>query len=367
MTVRCLSKAEGQPWSPRKSRAHAKSDARQPDPVDPLRSAMWCSESGAGMPWHNGARTGRQVGLRDEASVSCYISFSIARGMDRGEAAGTMPHGTSSAMMGSFDRRGPTTGIVGAAGDMVAVVTRRNVAPAPRPLRRRIRDCTSDLIHPPHQVLGMLMLPRVKFILMASLLVATSPPSVGAQEARASTPGLQPGDVLEVLIWREEDLSGEFLVDETGAVTLPLLGRKSMTDKPLSELRDELIGAYRVHLNNPSITINPVRRIYVLGEVNKPGLYHANPTLTLAGAIALAEGATTDGDISKIRLVRDGSVIRERLGAGEQLNTADIRSGDQIYVDERGVFDRNRGLFLNSLLSLVTSVVATYIVVRLTN
>lgn len=225
----------------------------------------------------------------------------------------------------------------------------------------------SRSVHPAHQVLGMLMLPRVRYLLTAALLVATSPPSAGAQEPRTSTPGLQPGDALEVMIWREEDLSGEFLVDETGAVTLPLLGRKSITDKPLSELRDELIGAYRVHLNNPSITINPVRRIYVLGEVNKPGLYHANPTITLAGAIALAEGATSDGDISKIRLVRDGSVIRERLGAGEQLNTADIRSGDQIYVEERGVFDRNRGLFLSSLLSLVTSVVATYIVVQMTN
>lgn len=204
----------------------------------------------------------------------------------------------------------------------------------------------------------------IAILLCGSLFLPEAAPA--QQGGGAEMAALQPGDVLEVLIWREEDLSGEFPVDETGAVTLPLLGRRVVADLPLAKLRDTLIGAYTVHLNNPSITITPLRRIFVLGEVNKPGLYQANPTITLAGAIALAEGATSDGDISRIRLVREGTVVRERLGAGERLSAIDVRSGDQIYVEERGVFEKNRGLFLNSLLSLVTSIVATYVVILIT-
>lgn len=189
-------------------------------------------------------------------------------------------------------------------------------------------------------------------ILLASLLLmlgVAHPGAAGGLAAQSETdavpngrqPTLLSGDALEVNIWREPDLSGTFLVDPSGAVTLPLLGSIDVTGIPLSDLRDRLIELYARDLRNPSINITPRRRVYVLGEVNQPGLLALDPTVTLAGAIAMAGGASREGDISKIRILRDGEVLLEGVGPDVDLLSIDIRSGDQITVDRRGWFDRN--------------------------
>lgn len=209
---------------------------------------------------------------------------------------------------------------------------------------------------------------RALLVVAVALSASTfAPPAPLAQATTSAAPAaLEAGDVLEVTIWREDDLSGEFLVDETGSVTLPLLGRHEVTGKALAAVRDELIEGYRRHLNNPSITILPLRRVYVLGEVNKPGLYKLDPTVTLAGAVAMAEGATENGELSRIRVIRDGEAVQARPQPGQKLDDIDIRSGDQIFVEEKGWLRRNNGFLLNSLVSLATSVLTTYLVVQIT-
>jgi polysaccharide export outer membrane protein len=167
-----------------------------------------------------------------------------------------------------------------------------------------------------------------------------------------------PGDVIQVEIWREEDLSGEFLVDEDGTVTLPLLGRRKVTGVPLDETREALLEAYREELRNPSIVLTPLRRVYVLGEVNQPGLRLVDPTMSLAGAVALAGGANQTGDLRRIRVIRDGSVIHENVPADRGLALVDIRSGDEIFVGRRGWFDRNSTFVVSALLSVTSLVIS---------
>jgi protein involved in polysaccharide export with SLBB domain len=199
---------------------------------------------------------------------------------------------------------------------------------------------------------------------VAVCLIGLSSPAHAQQAEQASSPPttasavttLRPGDLLRVSIWREQDLSGEFLVNERGVVTLPMLGDQSVTGIAVDQLRDALIAAYREQLRNPSITITPLRRVNVLGEVGKPGLYPVDPTISLAGAIAMAGGATPTGDLNRIRIIRDGQVLHERVAAAESLTAADVRSGDQIVVDRRGWFDRNSTFLVSAILS-VTSIV----------
>lgn len=177
----------------------------------------------------------------------------------------------------------------------------------------------------------------------------------GDSLARTGQLALRPGDLVRITIWREEDLSGEFPVGSDGTVVLPLLGERRVTDVSLTRLRESLLQDYRQQLRNPAIEITALRRINVLGEVNKPGLYEVDPTITLAGAIALAEGATSSGDLERIRVVRDGEVIRQRVGPGSTLQAIDIRSGDQIFVGQRSWFNRN-STFVVSLLLSVTGI-----------
>lgn len=192
------------------------------------------------------------------------------------------------------------------------------------------------------------------------MLVVLTQSVAGAQLASNSRPGelaLSPGDVVRISIWREPDLSGEFLVDEDGVVTLPLLGKRTVFNIPVSSLRDTLIRDYAVQLRNPSVTITPLRRIYVLGEVTKPGLYTVDPTISLAGAVALAGGATTSGDLNRLRVVRHGTVVLDRVAAGSSLSAVNIRSEDQVFVDRRSWLDRNGALAASALISAATVLV----------
>lgn len=205
---------------------------------------------------------------------------------------------------------------------------------------------------------------RFASVLLVILLCAR-PVLVGAQPTagdRGVT--LQPGDVISVQIWREPDLSGSFLVDEQGIVVLPLLGEKRVVDVPIRALREMLVEEYRVQLRNPSITITPLRRIHVLGEVTKPGLYEVDPTITLAAAVALAGGATQVGDLNRIRIIRGESMLMERVGATAALTAVDIRSGDQILVDRRSWFERNSTFLISVGLSIPSVIAGILVLVR---
>lgn len=199
------------------------------------------------------------------------------------------------------------------------------------------------------------------FLRMAiALLPLCASVSAVAQETgdRRAEIMLLPGDLLQIEVWREEDLSGEFLIDEGGVVVLPMIGERRVTGIPIVELRDSLLEAYRRELRNPSITITPLRRVYVLGEVNQPGLLTLDPTVSLGGAIAMAGGANELGDLRRIQIVRDGEIVRDGVSPMNVIARLDVRSGDQIVVGRRAWLDRNSTFLVSAVLS-VTSIVIT--------
>ena len=194
-------------------------------------------------------------------------------------------------------------------------------------------------------------------LLTLCLLFITSAAGV-AQETRPSSGlTLMPGDLVQVAVWRELDLSGEFQVNPEGIVVLPLLGEWAVGGRDWAVVKEEILQAYRKELRNPSIELTPFRRVYVLGEVTLPGLYPVDPTVSLAGAVASAGGANPQGDLKKIKIVRDGKVILDGISGEEALSALDVRSGDEIYVDRRGWFERNSTFLVTAALSLTTIIV----------
>jgi polysaccharide biosynthesis/export protein len=209
----------------------------------------------------------------------------------------------------------------------------------------------------------------LRFFVAIFLLLACSPrvlaaqgvpqtPEQTASQLASSELTLGPGDLIRVQVYREEELEGDYLVDELGMVVLPLLGEQRVAGIPMRQLRRQLVEAYQVHLRNPSIIITPLRRINVLGEVQRPGMYAMDPTVSVAGAVAMAGGATPAGDLRKVRILRDGVVYGQRLGPGTVLSEADIRSGDQIFVERRSWFDRNSTFVVSTTLSLTSIIIA---------
>lgn len=204
-----------------------------------------------------------------------------------------------------------------------------------------------------------------RFLPVLLFLTALAAPAAGQDDPSGSAGAatLQPGDSLRVEIWREEELSGSFLVDERGIATLPLLGDVPVSSIPLADLRGTLLERYRRDLRNPSINITPLRSVYILGEVNEPGLYSVNPTVSLAGVVALAGGASSSGDLGNIKIVRSGAVVNSRLRAEASLAGAAVRSGDQIFVERRSWMERNSTFLVSAMLS-VPSIIATILALR---
>jgi len=170
---------------------------------------------------------------------------------------------------------------------------------------------------------------------------------------------LVPGDILRVAIWREGGLSGDFQVDQDGTLVLPLLGQLQVTDRAWNIVKDDLMQDYTRELRNPSIELVPFRSVYVLGEVNLPGRYNVHPTNdNLAGAVSLAGGVTADGNVTNMRIVRDGVMILDGIAGEQRLAELGVRSGDQLFVGRRGWLDRNSTFIASAILSFSGIVVA---------
>lgn len=209
---------------------------------------------------------------------------------------------------------------------------------------------------------GALRLPSA-LALIALLASCSAAPeeAVQPQPSQGVDTGLRPGDAVRLTVWREEDLSGEFSIDDRGVVTLPLLGERRVAGLQATELRDTLLRDFRGYLQTPSIEVAVLRRITVLGAVNQPGLYTVDTTVTLREAIGLAGGVAPAGDDSDIRLTRDGRVVRRGIDGGSRIADVDIRSGDEIVVGERSWLERNSAPLLGSLIAAAAVITTTLI------
>lgn len=192
---------------------------------------------------------------------------------------------------------------------------------------------------------------------VAALLAGVSAPAAAQSAlAMADQPSndvaLQPGDMLRLKIWREPDLSGDFLVDEHGQATLPRLGETTVTGISTDQLKSQLTDAYREYLNNPSIEITPLRRISVVGAVRNPGVYRIDPSVTLGAAVNVAGGPDNQAKRNVIELRRGATHQRVDLGHHPELATLPLQSNDQIYIPERSWLSQNATWFVSTLVAI---------------
>jgi polysaccharide export outer membrane protein len=172
---------------------------------------------------------------------------------------------------------------------------------------------------------------------------------------------LKPGDLIKLMVWREEDLTGDLLVPESGIVVFPKIGPVKVTGIPKAVLRDSLIRALGTYLRNPAVEVLFQHRITVQGHVRKPGIYHVDGTHSLADVLALAEGADQNGKPDEVRLIRGSKTIVGGLTRGTRIGDLPLESGDQLYVPQRGWLERNTPL-VAALVSGVVSVAVAILV-----
>lgn len=185
------------------------------------------------------------------------------------------------------------------------------------------------------------------------------PATAGAGEAL-----VQPGDQVTIRIFREPELSGDFMVTEVGELVLPRLGRIPASGRSVVSLQDSLVTAYGEFLRNPAVAVTVLRRVGIHGEVRRPDLYMLDLTITLREAIARAGGITEAGNPRDIVIIRDDEEIR--LGDGEEARflTADLRSGDQVVIGRRSWFALNPAVAVSTATGLISFVIGIVLLVR---
>ena len=141
----------------------------------------------------------------------------------------------------------------------------------------------------------------------------------GAQSASAASGyDLQPGDVLEILVWREEDLTKEVLIRPDGGISFPLAGDLQASGRTIQELRDEL--AARLGRVIPDVDVTVLlkevkgNKIYVIGQVAKPGEFIVNPQVDVMQALTMAGGTTAFASLGDIFVLRRNQGRQERIG-----------------------------------------------------
>jgi len=169
------------------------------------------------------------------------------------------------------------------------------------------------------------------------------------------------GDMIRVAFWRETNLNGDYPVEVSGNVILPILGSRQVAGRPANEVREKLVVEYTGQVRNQEVSVTILRRVRVLGSVSDPGLYYVDATMSVADAIALAGGVTSDGNPSDIRLMRDNVIVREDLDQSVYLGSAGIQSGDQINVAQKSWIARNTGAIIGSFVA-GTAIVAAAVI-----
>ncbi|MDP2958257.1 MAG: polysaccharide biosynthesis/export family protein [Longimicrobiales bacterium] len=203
---------------------------------------------------------------------------------------------------------------------------------------------------------SVLFLTAVTLVLTPSWAQAQQQPVTPAQPQY-----LRPGDVVRLRIWREPDMSGEYIVDEAGMVIFPRVGEYRVLDDTPESLTARLLADYLQYLVNPSIEITVLRRVRIVGAVMNPGLHMVDPTITVADALAKAGGPSINADQDKIRIIRDGVEIAVDVRVDTRIADSPLRSGDQIYVPLRGWVSRNAGLVAATMSAVVSLTIALFI------
>jgi polysaccharide export outer membrane protein len=119
---------------------------------------------------------------------------------------------------------------------------------------------------------------------------------------------LQPGDVIDVSVWKEEDLRREVLIRSDGGMSFPLAGDLVAAGLTPVELRAELEARLRSFI--PDVTVSVAvqaingNQVFVVGRVNRPGVYKFDRPVDVMQVLSLAGGASEFADVDGIRILR---------------------------------------------------------------
>ena len=176
------------------------------------------------------------------------------------------------------------------------------------------------------------------FVLLLSLLSACSSTASRLPNLPADTATpylLGAGDMLQIVVFGEPDLSGSVRISDTGMVAMPLIGAIPAQGLTIGQLHQQLVkrlDANAIKSPNVTVTISEYRPFFILGEVKNPGSYAYVPNMTVLTAVAIAGGFTYRASQDEISVTRQ---FNGKPRESRAVREARVQPGDTVYVFER--------------------------------
>jgi len=164
----------------------------------------------------------------------------------------------------------------------------------------------------------------------------------------------QSGDYVDIFVYNEPELSGEFRIHSDGFIRLPLIGKVPVAGKAEDEVYKSILSSISVYLKNPYITIAPKFSVSVMGYVEEPGVFAIYDSDRIIEVIARAGGFKPEASGS-ITVYRDSREIKISKNDIFEKNSAlsFVEPGDVI-IAKRKLFTRSDYSIILSTLSVIS-------------
>ena len=165
--------------------------------------------------------------------------------------------------------------------------------------------------------------------------------------AHAADYQLGADDVLSISVWGHDDLKDpNLIVRPDGKISFPLAGELEVTGLTPAKLTEKLTAVLSTYVIDPRVTVNIVKfrtiRVYVLGEVPKPGMFELTKEHTLLDAIGMS-GYTAYAAKKKVSVIRRGDKVssltinlQSIMEKGDFSQNVTLNEGDVVYLSNNG-------------------------------
>lgn len=177
---------------------------------------------------------------------------------------------------------------------------------------------------------------------------------------------LNPGDGVRIIFYNINDnISGDYYIQQDGLLQLPFVGNIDTRNRDYKFIKTQIVSKYDSLYKNPELTVQPLLRINILGEVRNPGYYYVTDVEKISGILALAGGVTGAAASKEIYILRGEEEIEldvsELTAKGNTAADFGLRSGDRIFVPRSFWADASQYAIIFSGIAVLSTVIALLI------
>lgn len=185
-----------------------------------------------------------------------------------------------------------------------------------------------------------------------------------AKASKSNELPLGVGDILDIEVYRHEDLHRSVRIDEMGKIYFPLIGDVEAAGLSAAQLQSKIQGDLTKYFVNPQVfvgvkTMNS-QKVYVLGEVSKPGILNLNSPTSILEAISSSGGFTLDANGESVMVIRGSRTnpqlaklnLESVMSEGDLSQNIRLKGGDIVYIPSTYIADASRfAVYLRNILT----------------